>query len=120
MPAAFFVLAGVLDFLLSVFASGHPPRFDDAWTASGRLILNVLLAVGLWHRIWLCRPIALIYCIATITVYSTAILLAVTGQPLAFPPSIVVSSVFEVPLCVLVYRWLRSAEADRLFSRPLF
>lgn len=115
MPAVFFAVAGALDFVLHV-----PGGFDAAWTALGRGLLNVLLAVGLWHRVWLCRPIAQAYCVAAIGVYSIAIALALTHQPLSFPPSIVVGSAFEVPLSVLVYRHLRSPEAGRLFSNSLF
>lgn len=120
MPAVFFVLAGLLDFILSVFAAGHPARFDDAWTASGRVTMNLLLAIGLWKRVWLCRTIAQAYCLGAIGVYTIAILFALTRQPLAFPPSIIIGSLFEVPFCAVVYRHLRSPEAVRLFSRPLF
>ena len=120
LPAAFFVTAGLLDFALSVFAAGHPARLGDAWTASGRTTLNVLLAFGLWNRVWLSRTIAIAYCVGAIGVYTLAILLAVTHQPLSYPPSIMIGSLFEVPFCVLVYRHLRSPRAAELFSKPLF
>jgi hypothetical protein len=120
LPAAFFVAAGVLDFVLSVFAAGHPASFDDAWTAAGRTMMNVVLAFGLWNRVWLSRTVAIVYCLGAISVYTLAILLAVTHQPLSYPPSIVIGSAFEVPLCVVVYRHLRTRHAAELFSQDLF
>jgi hypothetical protein len=120
LPAIFFAAAGLLDFGLTVFASSRPPDFDLAWTASGRTLLNVLLAYGLWRRLGLCRSIAVAYCLGTIAAYSIAILLAIAQQPLSYPPRIVIGSAFEVPLCVLIFRHLRSPEGAGLFSKPLF
>ena len=120
LPAVFFIVAGLLDFGLTVFALDRPPDFDSAWRASGRTLMNVLLGIGLWHRLWLCRSIALAYCLGTITAYSIAILLAVTHQPLMYSTSVIVGSAFEVPLCVIVFRHLRSPEGAGLFVKPLF
>jgi len=120
LPAAFFAAAGVLDFGLSVFASGRPADFDTAWVASGRALMNLILALGLWNRLELCRSVALAYCLGAVAAYSIAILLAITRQPLAYSPALVIGSAFEVPLCVLVFRHLRSPEGASLFARPLF
>jgi len=120
LPAVFFIAAGLLDFGLTVFASDRPADFDAAWRAGGRTLMNVLLGIGLWQRLWLCRSIALTYCLGAIGAYSVAILLALTHQPLSYSNALIGGSAFEVPLCVLVFRHLRSPEAAGLFVKPLF
>jgi hypothetical protein len=120
LPAAFFVASGLLDAGLSIFGAGHPVDFDTAWIAAGRGLMNVVLAIGLWRRFALCRSVALMYCLGAVTAYALAILLAITHQPLTYPPTVVVGSAFEVPSCVVLFVHLRKEEAGRLFFRPLF
>ncbi len=40
--------------------------------------------------------------------------------PLQFPDSVVISSLFQVPSCSLLFPYLRSGEATLLFPRALF
>src|SRR5688500_2264771 len=74
VPAAFFAVAGLLDFALGVRELPSPLPFWRFWEALGQLVAHVLLAAGLWRRIALCRSIALVYCLASLVVYAFALL----------------------------------------------
>jgi hypothetical protein len=89
------------------------------WEAAGRATLHFLLAFGLWHRRALCRSIAMVYCLAALATYAAVLALAFAHAPFAFPRPVVLGSLFEVPSCVLLYPWLRSAAAAIAFDRPL-
>jgi hypothetical protein len=118
--AAFFVASGVLEIALSVLEAPRPLAFWTVWEALGRGILHFLLAWGLWNRIALCRSIAMIYCLAALVTYGMVLGFALAGEPLRYPNSVRLQSVFQVPSCLLLLPYLRSREAARLFLRPLF
>ena len=86
---------------------------------AGRAILHFLVALGLWQRIALCRSIAMVYCLAVVPTYAAALALAYAGAPFRFPPSVVLQSFYQVPSCILLFRFLRSEQASLLFTRPL-
>jgi hypothetical protein len=119
VPAAFFVGGGILELALAAWESPRPPRFWPLWEALGRAIFHFLLAAALWRRIALGRSIAMVYCLAVVPTYAAALALAWADAPLRFPPSIVIHSLYEVPSCLLLFPFLRSAEASQLFARPL-
>jgi predicted neutral ceramidase superfamily lipid hydrolase len=119
LSVAFFVLSGVLEIALSLHDAPRPVPFAVAWQATGAGLLHFLLAWGLWRRIALCRSVAMVYCLAVIVTYLVALALALAHAPLRFPPSVVVQSLFQVPSCVLLFPFLRSAAASALFPRPL-
>ena len=119
MPAAFFLGGGVLELALAVYEAPRPLPFWPLWEALGRAVLHFLLAAGLWRRIALCRSIAMVYCLAIVPTYAAALALAWVEAPFRFPPSVVLQSLYQVPSCVLLFPYLRSAEASVLFSRPL-
>jgi hypothetical protein len=116
---AFFTLAGVLELALSLWELPRPWRFWPAWEALGRSLLYLLLALGLWHRIALCRTIALVYCLAAVVLYTAVLGLALGQAPFHFAPSLVIQSLFQVPSCALLFAYLRSPKAGALFTRPL-
>jgi hypothetical protein len=118
--AGFFALAGALELAVSVWELPKPLRFWPVWEALGRAIFSFLLALGLWRRLALCRSIAMVYCLAAIVTYAVVLGLALTQAPLAYPPSVVIGSLVEVPSCALLLPYLRSKEASLLFPRPLF
>jgi hypothetical protein len=118
--AAFFAFAGLLDLALSVREAPRPLAFWPIWEGVGRLIFHLLLALGLLRRLALCRWVALVYCLAALATYGVVLLLAVADAPVAFPQSVVVGSLFQVPSCALLLPWLRSTEAVAWFTRPLF
>jgi hypothetical protein len=120
VSVAFFTVAGLLEILLAVYETPAPRPFWKVWEALGRGILHFLLAAGLWRRLALCRSIAMIYCLAAVATYGAAVALAYSGAPLRFPPSVVFQSLYQVPSCVLLFPYLRSAAAASLFPRPLF
>ncbi len=120
MSAAFFALSGLLEIGLSVFEAPRPLAFWPIWEALGRGLLCLLVAAGLWYRMALCRSIAMVYCLAALTTYAVVLAMALSHAPVRFPPSVVVLSTFQVPSCALLFRFLRSPEASRLFPRPLF
>ena len=120
ISAAFFFVSGILDSVLNLLHVGNGVDFTTAWTIVGRGLMSVIVGYGLWHRVALCRSIALIYCLASVVTYSAALALAFSRQPLHFPPAVVVGSAFEVPSCVVLFMYLRSREAATLFVRPLF
>jgi hypothetical protein len=117
--AGFFAVAGVLEVVLAVVDGPHPLSFWTMWEAAGRGLMALLVAYGLWHRVALCRTIAMVYCLAAVVTYLVALGLALFGAPLQFPASVVVQSMFQVPSCVLLFPYLRSPRAAELFVRPL-
>jgi hypothetical protein len=119
IPTAFFVASGLLDGALSAMAA-RPVDLDTAWTIVGRSLMSLIVAFGLWQRMALCRTIALVYCLASVTTYVAALALALAREPLAFPMTVVVGSAFEVPSCVLLFLYLRSPRAAALYDRPVF
>ena len=118
MAAAFFAGAGILELVLAFAAPPHL-AFWPLWEALGRGALDFLVAAGLARRIALSRSVAMIYCIAALTTYMIVLALALGGAPIRFPRSVVVQSLYEVPSCALLFPYLRSREASRIFSRPL-
>ena len=74
----------------------------------------------MYSRLALCRSIALVYCLSAVVMYAAILVMALFRAPFQFPPSVVVSSLFQVPSCALLFPYLRSAEAIVLFPRPLF
>lgn len=120
VTSGFFALAGILEFGLAAWEAPHPMPLGALWEASGRALLHVLLAWGLWRRIALCRSVAMVYCLAMLATYAVVLLLAFAQAPVRFPASVIVKSVYEVPSCALLLPYLRSAEASLLFRRALF
>jgi hypothetical protein len=119
VPAVFFVGGGLLELVLAAYEAPRPLRFWPLWEALGRAILHFLLAAGLWQRMALCRSIAMVYCLAVVPTYAAALALAYVEAPFRFPPSVVLQSLYQVPSCLLLFPFLRSAEASILFTRPL-
>lgn len=115
---AFFAIAGALEIVLPLW-SGPGLPFVRIWEAVGRATFHFLLAFGLWHRVALCRSIAMVYCLAAVATYGAALALAFAHAPFAFSRPLVVGSLFEVPSCVLLYPWLRSSAASLAFDQPL-
>ncbi len=120
LPAAFFLVSGILEIGLAVHDAPHPVPFATMWQATGAGLLHFLVAWGLWRRIALCRSVAMVYCLAVVVTYVAALALALGHAPLRFPSSVVVQSLFQVPSCVLLFPFLRSPAASALFPRPLF
>lgn len=120
LPAAFFAVSGVLEVGLAVHDAPHPVPLTTVWQATGAGLLHFLLAWGLWRRIALCRSVAMVYCLAVVMTYLSALGLALAHAPLRFPSYVVVQSLFQVPSCVLLFPFLRSPAASALFPRPLF
>lgn len=119
LTAGFFVVAGLLEAGLAVWEAARPLAFGALWDATGRGLLHLLLAWGLWCRIALCRSVAMIYCLAVLATYAVVLGLAFAQAPVRFPASVIVKSIYEVPSCALIFPYLRSAEASRVFRRPL-
>ncbi len=119
VPVAFFVGGGLLELALPAYETPRPWPFWPLWEALGRAILHFLVALGLWQRIALCRSIAMVYCLAVVPTYAAALALAYAGAPFRFPPSVVLQSFYQVPSCILLFRFLRSEQASLLFTRPL-
>jgi hypothetical protein len=118
LAAGFFAAAGVLEVGLAL-ATPHPSGLEPVSLAFGRGSLDVLLALGLARRSALCRTIALVYCLASITTYAVVLTLALGGAPFRFPEAVVVQSLFEVPSCSVLFLYLRSPRASAVFTRPL-
>jgi hypothetical protein len=119
VSAGFFALAGVLEVVLAVVDGPRPLRFVFMWEAVGRGLLDGLVAYGLWHRMALCRTVAMVYCLAAVVTYLAAVGLALFGAPLTYPTSVIVQSLYQVPSCLLLFPFLRSPRAAELFVRPL-
>jgi len=120
VPAAFFAAGGILEFVLSLREAPHPLSFWPVWEALGRGLLHLLLALGLLRRVALCRQVALVYCLVSLTMYGAVLVLAYSSAQVTVPESVVWKSLFEVPSCALLFPYFRSVEATALFSRPLF
>ena len=116
----FFAACGVLELSLGMLEAPKPLTFWPVWEALGRAVLYWLVATGLFYRLALCRSIALVYCLAAIVMYAVVLVMALLRAPVQFPTSVVVSSLFQVPSCALLFSYLRSPEALVLFPRPLF
>jgi hypothetical protein len=120
VASAFFALSGLLHLGLSLWEMPRPLAFWPVWEAVGRTLFHLLLAAGLRQRLAVCRTIALVYCLAALVTYPATLALAFAHAPVEFPPSVVGGSLFEVPSCALLFPYLRSPAAARLFPRPLF
>jgi len=116
----FFAVCGLLELGLGMLEAPRPLTFWPVWEALGRAILYWLVGAGLFHRLALCRSIALVYCLAAVVTYGVILVMALLQAPVRFPPSVVVSSLFQVPSCALLFPFLRSPQAMVLFPRPLF
>jgi len=119
VPAAFFFGGGLLELALAAYETPWPWPFWPLWEALGRAMMHLLLALGLWQRIAICRSIAMVYCLAVVPTYAAALILAYAGAPFRFPPSVVLQSLYQVPSCILLFPYLRSEQASVLFTRPL-
>jgi hypothetical protein len=119
VPAAFFLVGGVLEIALAAWETPRPWPFWTLWEALGRALVHFLVAFGLWQRMALFRSIAMVYCLAIVPTYVAALALAYADAPLRFPPSIVVQSLYQVPSCLLLFPFLRSDAASLLFPRTL-
>jgi hypothetical protein len=118
--ACFFTLSGILEIAFGLGEAPRPLAFWPVWEAVGRGLLYFLLAAGLWQRLALCRSIAMVYCLATLVTYGVVLVLALLRAPVAFPTSVVVESLLQVPSCTILFPYLRSPRASLLFPRPLF
>jgi hypothetical protein len=118
LAVAFFAVSGALELALAFLDAPHP-TLGALWEALGRAMLHGLLAVGLWRGLALCRVLALVYVLAAVVTYACVLALALAGAPVAFPPSVIVQSLVQVPSCALLLPWLRSAAAVQAFPRPL-
>ena len=119
VPAAFFAIGGMLEVACAVYDAPTSLAFWPLWESLGRAILHVLMAVGLWHRLSVCRVMAMIYCLAMLATYAAALALAFSGAPVQYPASVVVQSLYQVPSCALLFPYLRSEAAAQLFTRRL-
>jgi len=119
LAAAFFVAAGVLEVGLGWTAPRHASAFWQLWEALARGGLDIVVALGLSRRLAICRTIALIYCLASVTTYAVVLALALGQAAFRFPPAVVVQSLFEVPSCSVLFLYLRSPRASATFTRPL-
>jgi hypothetical protein len=115
----FFAANGLAQVGLSLLELPRPVGFWPVWQALGSGLLYALLAAGLLRRFALCRTVAMVYCLASLATYGVVLAMALTEAPLAFPRSVVLASLFEVPSCALLLPYLRSAEAALFFHRPL-
>jgi hypothetical protein len=119
LAAAFFVAAGVLEIGLGWTGARPASDFWRLWEALARGGLDIVVALGLSRRLAICRTIALIYCLASVTTYAVVLALALGQAAFRFPPAVVVQSLFEVPSCSLLFLYLRSPQASAIFTRPL-
>jgi len=117
---AFFVGAGLLEIVLGLREVPEPLSFWPVWETLGRGLLHLVLALGIWNRIALCRQVALIYCLAVLLTYAAVLALALLRAPIAFPDSVVVQSLYQIPSCALLIPYFRSSEAALTFVRPLW
>jgi hypothetical protein len=115
----FFAMRGALDFALALAELPRPLSFWPVWQALGSGLLYLLLAEGLRRRFAVCRSLAMVYCLASLVTYAVVLAMALGQAPLAFPRSVFVGSLLEVPSCALLLPYLRSAEAALFFRRPL-
>lgn len=115
----FFAASGLADIGLTLAEMPRPWAFWPVWQALGSGLLYGLLALGLVRRLALCRSLAMVYCLASLVTYGAVLALALGQAPFAFPRSVVLSSLVEVPSCALLLPYLRSPEAALFFRRPL-
>jgi hypothetical protein len=115
----FFAANGLAQIGLALLELPRPFGFWSVWQALGSGLLYALLAAGLVHRFAFCRSVAMVYCLASLATYGVVLVLAIGQAPLAFPRSVVLASLFEVPSCALLLPYLRSPEAALFFRRPL-
>ena len=120
VSSGFFAVGGLLDVFLGVIELPQPAPFWPLWEALGRSLLYLIVAVGLWRRIALCRSIAMVYCLAALATHGFVLALAFAHAPVRFPTSVFIHSLYEVPSCALLFPYLRSPRASALFPRPLF
>jgi hypothetical protein len=116
--SGFFALCALLEF--GVVAFSRAPGFWDLWDATGRSLLYLLVAGGLWRRIWFFRLLAAVYCFVILLTYAAVILLAYSRTNAVFPTSLIVRSLFEIPSAALLLPYLRSPGASATFSRSFF
>ena len=117
--AVFFCASGALSLATSL-ADAWPPSFWPAWDSVFRSLPHFLLAWGLWRRVALARSVALVYCLAVLAMYGAILAMAFAQEPVAFPLSVRLQSLLEVPSCALLFPYLRSKRASALFPRALF
>jgi hypothetical protein len=120
LPAAFFAGAGLLELALGIGMAPAPTPFWRLWEALGRGTLDLLVAAGLLNRLAICRSIAMIYCLASLTTYGVVLALALGHAPFHYPSAMIAQSLYEVPFCALLLPFLRSRQASVLYTRPLF
>ena len=119
ITAGFFVATGVVEIGFGVYETS-PLAFWPIWDAFFRGVLHFLLAFGLWRRIALCRSVAMVYCLAMLTTYGVVLGMALAQAPVAFPESVKLQSLIQVPSCALLLPFLRSPQASRLFTKAIF
>ncbi|HEX6740012.1 MAG TPA: hypothetical protein VF310_17160 [Vicinamibacteria bacterium] len=117
--SGFFALAGVLEIALAVVDRPATAAFWPLWEAAGRGALSGLVAWGLWHRLALCRTVAILYCLAMLITYVVVVGMALAGAPARYSASVVVGSLYHIPSCALLLPYLRSSQASLDFARPL-
>src|SRR5215470_12495190 len=120
ITAGCFATGGLLNLGITLHELPRPLVLWELWGAAGRMLLNLLLAWGLWRRIALCRSVAMVYCLAVLTTDAFVLGMAYAHAPVRFPESVIWESLYEVPSCVLLFPYLRSPRASALFPRPLF
>ena len=120
LSAAFFAGAGLLELALGIALAPASTPFWPLWEALGRGSLHLLVALGLLRRLAVCRSIAMIYCLASVTTYAIVLALALGHAPFHYSAGLVVQSLYEVPGCTVLFLFLRSPQASILFTRPLF
>jgi len=118
--SGFFALAGVLEVVLHLYDHAGELTFLPLWDATGRGLLHLLVALGLWQRLAFCRHVALVYCVASLATYLVTLGMALAGAPVRFPASVIAGSAFQIPSCALLLPYLRSPPARQVFNRRLF
>jgi hypothetical protein len=116
--SGFFALCALLE--IGAAALAPSPGFWDLWDASGRSLLYVFVAAGLFRRIWFFRLLAAVYCVVILLTYAAVIVLAYSRTRAVFPTSLIVRSLFEIPSAALLLPYLRSSGASATFSRSFF
>lgn len=117
--SGYFVVAGLMEIGAALAELPRPLAFWAVWGVLGRGLLHLVLALGLWHRIALCRWVAMIYCLAVLVTYAVVFVLAYSQAPVRIPPALVFKSLIEIPSCALILPYLRSEQAAVVFTRGL-
>jgi hypothetical protein len=120
LSSGFFAASGLLELVAGLAEATRPLGLEPVWETTGRALLYALVSAGLWKRLALCRSVAMVYCLAALVTYAFVLALALLHAPVRFPQSVVVQSLFQVPSCALLFPYLRSPEAARLFRQPLW